>query len=245
MADTPSAALAGGPVKAHGVRQGGQPGHGPFGIVHPQWRTSVAEHPGASRASLRGGRRDIDCSIHDAEGKAMKSLPERIMEHAEAMPEATPICPAALLDLGQRAPVGQALSRLARSGRLMRIRQGVYMRPIESRFGRCAPGIEKSLQALSELWTTTPRSGSCTAGFTRCGHSAWALGSARATIRATPPPRPSRPSPYRRDSHPTCPPATASRIHARTAVQQVTSRLGSSPSITVRASRSAASTYIP
>ena len=79
----------------------------------------------------------------------MKSLPERIMEHAEAMPEATPICPAALLHLGQRAAVGQALSRLARSGRLMRIRQGVYMRPIESRFGRCAPGIGKSPQALS------------------------------------------------------------------------------------------------
>ncbi len=37
----------------------------------------------------------------------------------------------------------------------MRIRQGVYMRPIESRFGRCAPGIEKSLQALSELWGET------------------------------------------------------------------------------------------
>ena len=50
----------------------------------------------------------------------MKSLPERIMEHAEA----TPICPAALLHLGQRAAVGQALSRLARSGRLMRICQG-------------------------------------------------------------------------------------------------------------------------
>ena len=39
------------------------------------------------------------------------------MEHAEA----PPICPAALLHLGQRAAVGQALSRLARSGRLMRI----------------------------------------------------------------------------------------------------------------------------
>ena len=85
----------------------------------------------------------------------MKSLPERIMEHAEATPEATPICPAALLHLGQRAAVGQALSRLARSGRLMRIRQGVYMRPIESRFGRCAPGIEKSPLALSELWGET------------------------------------------------------------------------------------------
>ena len=85
----------------------------------------------------------------------MKSLPERIMEHAEATPEATPICPAALLHLGQRAAVGQALSRLARSGRLMRICQGVYMRPIETRFGRCAPSTEKSLLALSELWGET------------------------------------------------------------------------------------------
>lgn len=85
----------------------------------------------------------------------MKSLPERIMEHAEATPEATPICPAALLHLGKRGAVNQALSRLARSGRLMRICQGVYMRPIQTRFGRCAPSVHKSLQALSELWGET------------------------------------------------------------------------------------------
>ena len=82
----------------------------------------------------------------------MESLPERIMGHAEAMPEATPICPAALLHLGKRSAVNQALSRLARSGRLMRIYQGVYMRPIQTRFGRCAPSIEKSLEQLSNLW---------------------------------------------------------------------------------------------
>ena len=85
----------------------------------------------------------------------MKSLPERIMEHAEATPEATPICPTALLHLGKQGAVNQALSRLARSGRLMRICQGIYMRPIQTRFGRCAPSIYKSLQALSELWGET------------------------------------------------------------------------------------------
>ena len=85
----------------------------------------------------------------------MKSLPERIMEHAEAMPEATPISPTALLHLGQRAAVGQALSRLARSGRLMRICQGVYMRPIQTRFGLRAPSLEKALGALSALWGET------------------------------------------------------------------------------------------
>ena len=84
--------------------------------------------------------------------RAMPSLPKRIMEHASGLPEATPICPAALLHLGKRAAVDQALARLARAGRLMRICQGVYMHPVETRFGPCAPRIGKALEALSELW---------------------------------------------------------------------------------------------
>ena len=92
----------------------------------------------------------------------MSSLPERIIEHAEALPEATPICPGALLHLGKRTAVDQALSRLARSGRLMRIYQGVYMLPIETRFGRCAPSVGKALAALAALWgeTIVPSGGS-------------------------------------------------------------------------------------
>ena len=93
----------------------------------------------------------------------MHSLPKRIMEYAESLPEATPLCPAGLLHLGKRAAIDQALSRLARSGKLMRIFQGVYMRPIETRFGRCAPSIGKALQALSALWGET---------FVPCGGSA-------------------------------------------------------------------------
>ena len=85
----------------------------------------------------------------------MRGLSRRIMEHAEARPEATPLCPAALLHLGNRAAVDQALSRLARSGRLMRICQGVYMRPIETRFGQCAPSTAAAIKALSALWGET------------------------------------------------------------------------------------------
>ena len=85
----------------------------------------------------------------------MNSLPSRIMEHAEALPEATPLCPGSLLHLGSRAAVDQALSRLARAGRLMRICQGVYMRPIETRFGIRAPSIDKALATLSTLWGET------------------------------------------------------------------------------------------
>lgn len=82
----------------------------------------------------------------------MRGLSHRIMEHAEALPEATPLCPAALLHLGNRASVDQALSRLARAGHLMRICQGVYMRPIETRFGVRAPRFEKAVAALSQMW---------------------------------------------------------------------------------------------
>ncbi len=82
----------------------------------------------------------------------MRGLSRRIMEHAESLPEATPLCPGALLHLGNRDAVHQALSRLARSERLMHICRGVYMRPIETEFGIRAPRRAKALKALSELW---------------------------------------------------------------------------------------------
>ncbi|MCY3941562.1 MAG: DUF6088 family protein [Gammaproteobacteria bacterium] len=85
----------------------------------------------------------------------MRSLPQRIMEYAESLPEATPLCPGALLHLGNRAAIDQALSRLARSGKLMRICKGVYMRPVETRFGVRGPRIGKALAALSALWGET------------------------------------------------------------------------------------------
>ncbi len=85
----------------------------------------------------------------------MRGLPKHIMEYAQALPEATPLCPGALLHLGHRAAVDQALSRLARSGKLMRICQGVYARPVETRFGLRAPRLGKALSALSALWGET------------------------------------------------------------------------------------------
>ena len=57
----------------------------------------------------------------------MTSVSKRIVAHARSVPEATPICAGALLHIGNRTAVDQALSRLARSGRLMRICQGIYI----------------------------------------------------------------------------------------------------------------------
>ena len=84
--------------------------------------------------------------------RVVKSLPERIMGYAEAKPEATPIQAKDLLHLGDRAAVSRALSRLAGSERLMRIYRGIYMRPIQTRFGLRAPRRHEALASLSELW---------------------------------------------------------------------------------------------
>ena len=85
----------------------------------------------------------------------MPSLPELIMAHASESPEGTLLCPNALLHLGSRAAVDQALSRLARSGKLSRVCQGVYARPVETRFGPRPPTIAKVIASLSELWGET------------------------------------------------------------------------------------------
>ena len=85
----------------------------------------------------------------------MPSVSKRIAAYICSLPETTPICAGALLHLGNRTAVDQALSRLARAGRLMRLCQGVYMRPVETRFGPCAPSVDEALDALANLWNVT------------------------------------------------------------------------------------------
>ena len=85
----------------------------------------------------------------------MPSLASQIMNHAAESPEGTLLCPSALLHLGSRAAVDQALSRLARKGELIRVCQGVYVRPIQTRFGSRSPAAEKVLTSLSALWGET------------------------------------------------------------------------------------------
>lgn len=85
----------------------------------------------------------------------MPSLSKQVMHYARSLPEATPICAGTLLHLGNRAAVDQTLSRLARTGRLLRICQGVYMRPVETRFGPRSPSVDQALRALARLWGET------------------------------------------------------------------------------------------
>ena len=80
----------------------------------------------------------------------MEHLSEKIMKHAAALPEGAPIVAKALLHLGNRAAVDQALSRLVRRGALLRAGRGLYVRPVETRFGTRAPSAEKVVSALAQ-----------------------------------------------------------------------------------------------
>ena len=85
----------------------------------------------------------------------MPSLAHQIMSHATELPEGALLCPSALLHLGSRAAVDQALSRLSRKGEFMRVCQGVYVRPIQTRFGPRPPAVDKVIVSLSALWGET------------------------------------------------------------------------------------------
>src|ERR1700722_1531403 len=79
----------------------------------------------------------------------MQHMTDQILEHAGRRPEGAPIAPKALLHLGSRAAVDQALSRLVRRGKLLRAGRGLYVRPVKGRFGVRAPTVEQLLEAIA------------------------------------------------------------------------------------------------
>ena len=79
----------------------------------------------------------------------MATLPESIRLHAQSLPEGGVLSPKEFLHLGTRAAVDQALSRLTKEGRLLRVARGTYVTPVSSRFGTRAPAPEKVLRALA------------------------------------------------------------------------------------------------
>lgn len=79
----------------------------------------------------------------------MQRLTQAILEHVAKLPEGGSVSAKALLHLGSRAAVDQALSRLARRDQLIRAGRGLYVRSIESRFGKRPPSVEHVVRALA------------------------------------------------------------------------------------------------
>gem|GEM_PF-40723 len=83
-------------------------------------------------------------------GFVMSTLSAHILQAAAALPEGGVLSPKEFLHLGQRAAVDQNFTRLVRQGRLLRLCRGLYVLPVEGRFGRRAPQAEKVLQGLAQ-----------------------------------------------------------------------------------------------
>jgi hypothetical protein len=79
----------------------------------------------------------------------MQTLAKQVFEHAAGLPEGTPLVAKELLHLGNRAAIDQVLSRLIARGTLLRAGRGVYVLPVESRFGTRAPTAVKMIEGLA------------------------------------------------------------------------------------------------
>lgn len=79
----------------------------------------------------------------------MERMAESIMNVATTLAEGVPLAAKGLLHLGSRAAVDQTLSRLAARGELIRAGRGIYMRPVQTRFGPRSPSAEQAIEALA------------------------------------------------------------------------------------------------
>src|ERR1700678_2094895 len=80
----------------------------------------------------------------------MASLIEDILTRAGGLAEGTPVSSRTFLDLGTKPAIGNALLRLLRSHKLLRVGRGIYVMPIVSRFGSSAPSAHRFIEELSK-----------------------------------------------------------------------------------------------
>lgn len=78
----------------------------------------------------------------------MSHLSETILSGAEVLPEGGLLSPKEFLHLASRAAVDQALARLTREGKLLRVGRGAYTAPVHGRFGARPPSTESLVKAI-------------------------------------------------------------------------------------------------
>lgn len=79
----------------------------------------------------------------------MPTIAKQVLNYAAGLPEGTPLVAKGLLHLGSRAAVDQVLSRLVKRGLLLRAGRGIYVLPVQSRFGTHAPSASKMVEGLA------------------------------------------------------------------------------------------------
>ena len=104
-----------------------------------------------SRQALRPTTRRSEA--HAKSGRSATTGGAETVAHANPRlaPIITRFCvPANILHLGSRPAIDQALSRLTKAGKLLRVARGIYVAPVSSRFGTRTPAPEKVVRAMAE-----------------------------------------------------------------------------------------------
>lgn len=78
----------------------------------------------------------------------MSHLAEAILSIAQALPEGGLLSPKEFLHLASRAAVDQAMTRLTREGKLLRVGRGTYAAPVYGRFGVRPPSTQAVVEAI-------------------------------------------------------------------------------------------------
>lgn len=78
----------------------------------------------------------------------MSQLTEAILSAARTLPEGGLVSPKEFLHLASRAAVDQALARLTREGKLLRVARGDYTLPVTGRIGSRPPSTEAVVKAI-------------------------------------------------------------------------------------------------
>lgn len=79
----------------------------------------------------------------------MSHLVQSIVAAAQALPEGGLLSPKEFLHLASRAAVDQALTRLTREEKLLRVGRGVYALPVQGRFGTRPPSAQTVVDAIA------------------------------------------------------------------------------------------------
>lgn len=79
------------------------------------------------------------------------TVSKAILEFLKPRKRGEPVCAKQLLHLGTRAAVDQALARLVRRKKLVRVSRGYYVVPTESRFGPLPPSAGEAIEAIARL----------------------------------------------------------------------------------------------
>ena len=79
----------------------------------------------------------------------MSHLVQSIFAAAQALPEGGLLSPKEFLHLASRAAVDQALTRLTREEKLLRVGRGVYALPVQGRFGTRPPSAHTVVDAIA------------------------------------------------------------------------------------------------